>query len=202
MSTNLEVVDQEYTQNKSTGKAGEVETITLADGRTIDFVGRTKIKKDFILGEDGSFTLELIFRNGEVRNIHIPVDNFLNFAKHGASQKFGDTFNAEEDIDDGINAIDEMALRLASGQWTQEREKGAGKGGSMLVQALVECLGVDRSKVQEFLLSKSVAEKRALMGTDQIKVIIDRIKAEKASKSIKSKPTIDTNSLLDQLKAL
>lgn len=184
-------------------KIPEVEKVTLTDGRIVDFVGRRKLIKNSKVNEDGSFSLELIYRNGQFTTINVPAEHFLNYAIHGASQKFGDTFNAEDDLDDAINAVEEMALRLAKGEWHVEREKGDGKGGSMLVQALVEALNVDRAKVQEFLLTKSVAHKRALMLTDEIKPIIDRIKAEKAAKAKpKAKEAIDTGSLLAEIQAL
>lgn len=191
------------TEAKPVKKVSEVKEVTLQDGRKVEFVGRRKLIKTTTANEDGSFDLELIFLNGESRVINITPEHFLQYAMHGASQKLGDTFNAEDDLEDAIQATDEMILRLQRGEWLAERVKGEGKGGSMLVTALCEVYGLAKEKVQTFLLDKSISDKRALMASDEVKPVIDRIKAERAATA---KPKVvevaKTNALLDSIKAL
>lgn len=181
----------------STKKAApEVETVTMQDGRKVDFVGKRKLVKESLFSDDGGHpSIRLDFRNGETRTFQITAELLHKFAAHGAEQKLGDETAGLEDVDDMTLAVDELIDRLNKGEWSQRRE-GSGVGGtSVLLRALVEHSGKDVAAVKEFLKGKTQAEKLALRNSSKLKPIVDRLEAEKASKAAK----VDTDALLASL---
>ena len=66
-------------------------------------------------------------------------------------------------------------------------------GASVLIRALVELRGKSVEEVKAFLSGKTHAEKLALREVPQVKAIIQRLEAEKASK----RPQIDAEALLE-----
>ena len=174
-----------------------VETVTLTDGRIVDFAGKRKLLKESIITADGKVAVRLDFRNGETRLFTIP-DALLNkFAAHGAEQKLGDEIAGLTDIEDCILAVDELIDRLYSGEWSVKREANGMAGTSVLVRALVEHTGKTVEQIKQFLSGKSQAEKVALRNNPKIKPIVERIEAEKASK----KANVDTDAMLGELEA-
>ncbi|MDX2059959.1 MAG: hypothetical protein SFV24_19270 [Gemmatimonadales bacterium] len=184
----------EETVSAATSKAREVEVVTLADGRKVEFVGKRKLIKESI-EVDGSPAVRLDFRNGETRTFVIGADLLTRFAQHGAEQKLGDETAGIDDVDDQVLAVDELIERLNRGEWSQKREGSGVAGTSVLLRALMEHSGRTKEQVQEFLKPKTQAEKLALRNSAKIKPIVERLEAEKASKAAK----VDTDALLASL---
>lgn len=185
----------------ATSKPSNVETVTMQDGRKVDFVGKRQMQKDSII-EGDSVSVRLDYRNGETRLFKVPSNLLLQFAGHGAEQKLGDEIAGlkddkgnEADLDDKILAIDDLIDRLNKGEWSVKRESNGMAGTSVLLKALVEATGKTVEQVKEFLKAKTQQEKLALRASSRIKPIVDRMEAEKANKGAK----IDTDALLGQL---
>lgn len=172
-----------------------ITTVTMEDGRVVDFAGKRRLLKETLETADGKVQVRLDFVNGQTRLFTIP-DNMLNkFAAHGASQKLGDEIASLKDTDDAVLAIDELIDRLYNGEWNTKREGDGLAGTSVLLKALVESTGQTPEKVKEFLQKKTQAEKVALRNNPKIKPIVERLEAEKAAKASK----VDTDALLGEL---
>ena len=179
----------------STKTETQVETVTMTDGRVVDFAGKRKLLKESSVNADGKVQVRLDFRNGETRLFTLP-DNLLNkFAAHGAEQKLGDEIAGLTDTEDCVLAVDELIDRLYNGEWSVKREANGMAGTSVLVRALVEHTGKTVEQIKQFLNGKSQAEKVALRNNPKIKPIVERIEAEKASK----KANVDTDAMLGEL---
>ena len=179
----------------STKTETQVETVTMTDGRVVDFAGKRKLLKESSVNTDGKVQVRLDFRNGETRLFSIP-DALLNkFAAHGAEQKLGDEIAGLTDVEDCVLAVDELIDRLYNGEWSIKREANGMAGTSVLVRALVEHTGKTVEQIKQFLSGKSQAEKVALRNNPKIKPIVERIEAEKASK----KANVDTDAMLGEL---
>lgn len=173
----------------------QVETVTMTDGRVVDFAGKRKLLKESSVTADGKVQVRLDFRNGETRLFTLP-DALLNkFAAHGAEQKLGDEIAGLTDTEDCVLAVDELIDRLYNGEWSVKREANGMAGTSVLVRALVEHTGKTVEQIKQFLNGKSQAEKVALRNNPKIKPIVERIEAEKASK----KANVDTDAMLGEL---
>lgn len=173
-----------------------IETVTLTDGRIVDFAGKRKLLKESFV-KDGVVYVRMDFRNGETRTFQIPSALLLKFAAHGAEQKLGDEIAGLTDIDDAVLAIDALTERLNKGEWGVTREANGMAGTSVLVRALVEHTGKTVEQIKTFLSTKTQAEKVALRNNPKVKPIVERIEAEKASK----KSAVDTDALLESLGA-
>jgi len=174
-----------------------VETVTMSDGRVVDFAGKRKLLKESILNVDDKVAVRLDFRNGETRLFTIPDNLLTKFAAHGAEQKLGDEIAGLTDTEDCVLAVDELIDRLYNGEWSVKREANGMAGTSVLVRALVEHTGKTLDAIKQFLAGKSQAEKVALRNNPKIKPIVERIEAEKASK----KTNVDTDAMLGELEA-
>ena len=179
----------------TTKEPAAIETVTMEDGRIVEFAGKRKLLKESLLTAEGKVAVRMDFRNGATRLFTIP-DSLLNkFAGHGAEQKLGDETAGEADVDDAVMAVDALIERLSAGEWGVAREGGGFAGTSVLARALAEFKGIPIEQVKEFLKTKTQAEKTAMRGNGKLKPIIERIEAEKASKGVK----IDTDAILDSM---
>lgn len=170
--------------------------VTLTDGRVVEFGSKQKLQKTSTI-EGDTVTTELIFRNGEVRTFTPPAALIARFVAHGIEQKLGDCIAGETDPDDQVLAVEDLIARLTAGEWNVGRSSaGAFAGTSILARALVEVSGKDAATIKEYLSTKTQAEKIALRGSNQLKAVIQRLEAEKSSKT---KSTVDTDSLLGEL---
>ena len=181
----------------------QVETVTMTDGRLVEFAGKKKLLKESFVTADGEVQVRLDFRNADTRLFTIPATMVNKFAAHGAEQKLGDEIaglkapgGGEADIEDCVLAIDELIDRLYNGEWSQKREANGLAGTSVLLRALVQHTGKTVEQIKTFLAGKSQAEKTALRNNPKIKPLIEAIEAEKASKG---KAAVDTDALLDEL---
>ena len=179
----------------STKTETQVETVTMTDGRVVDFAGKRKLLKESSVTAEGKVAVRLDFRNGETRLFTLPDNLLTKFAAHGAEQKLGDEIAGLTDTEDCVLAVDELIDRLYNGEWSIKREASGMAGTSVLVRALVEHTGKTVEQIKQFLSGKSQAEKVALRNNPKIKPIVERIEAEKASK----KANVDTDAMLDEL---
>lgn len=171
-----------------------IETVTMEDGRIVEFAGKRKMLKTSILDKE-EVQIRLDFRNGQTRLFTIPGILLDKFAAHGAEQKLGDETAGLEDVEDYVMAIDELIDRLYSGEWGQKREANGMAGTSVLARALCELTGKDRDTIKAFLAGKTQAEKVALRNSAKVKPIVERLESEKVSKATK----VDTDGLLAEL---
>lgn len=176
-----------------------INTVTMKDGRVVDFVGKRRLLKESSVTADGKVQVSLDFVNGETRVFTIPDSLLLKFAAHGAEQKLGDEIAGVEDTDDAVLAMDELIDRLYNGEWGVARDKSGLAGASILLRALVETTGQTVDNIKAFLKDKTAAQKAALRVNAKIKPVVDRLEAEKAAKSTKKTQAIDTDALLDGL---
>lgn len=184
----------------------EVQTVTMTDGRLVDFAGKRRlIKESFV--EDGKVKVRLDWRNGETRLFTVPDELLFKFAAHGAEQKLGDETagikganGQEADIDDLVLAVDNLIDRLYDGEWTVKRASDGLAGTSVLLRALVEVYSRPVADIKAFLKDKTHAEKTALRQNPKIRPVIERLEAEKAAKAAKS-ASVDTDAILAGLEA-
>lgn len=172
-------------------------TVTMDDGRVVDFAGKRKMLKTALHREDGSIAVRLDFVNGESRTFTLPDTLLGKFAAHGAEQKLGDEIAGLEDVEDCILAIDELTERLNVGEWGIKREAGGLAGTSILARALVEHSKKTPEEIKNFLANKTHAQKVALRSNSALAPIIAKLEAAKNKK----KSTVDTEALLDELDA-
>lgn len=152
---------------------------------------------------DGS-TLTLTFSDG--RSLSLDIDSgklrmeIIHAATlHGLKQKLVDAAamscgpdGRPATIDDKYDAVREVYDRLLSGEWNKARE-GVSTGG-LLVTALCEITGKARDAIIAGLATKTNEEKAALRKNPKVRVILNRLEAERAGSS-----TIDSDALLNGL---
>lgn len=190
------VIETEPAETPKTKPSTPIETVTMSDGRQVDFAGKKKLIKDSTITAEGVI-VRLDFRNGETRSFTIPSDLLYQFAAHGAEQKLGDAIAGykDEEIDDAVLDVDSLIERLNKGEWNMKREGGGMAGTSVLLKALVEYSGKSVEQIKTFLKDKSMAEKQALRNSAKLKSIVERLETEKANKGAK----VDTDALLGSL---
>lgn len=179
---------------KAASKA-EKTPVTMSDGSVVEFNKKQKLVKTSSI-DGGTVSTRFDFANGETRNFTVPEALMARFAAHGVEQKLGDSIAGETDIGDATLSFDDLLARLNAGEWTITRSAGAFAGTSILIQALVEASGKTVEDIKGFLANKSQAEKIALRRSDKLRPIIERLEADKQSKS---KNAVDTDSLLGEL---
>lgn len=184
------VPEAQETEVQAKRKPTEILTVTMDDGRVVEFAGKAKLKKE-TFEKDGDITLRLDFRNGETRTVTLHNKLLFKAAAHGISQKFGDEIAGIESVEDCVIAIDELHTRMDAGEWAQARKAGTGNGASLLVKALVAVTGRTQEEVKAVLANKTAAEKNALRDSPKVAAAIQKIQAEKAKAS-----GIDTEALL------
>lgn len=188
-----------------TKKETVITTVTMKDGRTVDFPGKRKLLKESITLADGTPAVRLDFVNGETREVAITIGKtdanpnglLAVLAQHGLKQKLGDETAGVDDIEDQVLAVDDLIDRLAAGDFTQQRSSDGLAGASILLKALIEKTGHSAEKIKEFLKDKTPAEKKALRNAPGVAEIVQRLEEEKAAKS--KGPKVDTDALLGQL---
>lgn len=178
-----------------TQETTKIETVTMIDGRVVDFAGKRKMLKSSSVTDAGAVVVRLDFRNGQTRDFTIPAPLLPKCASHGAEQKLGDEIAGLEDVDDCVLAIDSLIDRLYNGDWAVKRESSGMAGTSILVRALVEYSSKPVDIIKTYLAGKSQAEKIALRSSKGIKPIVERMESEKTS----TKEGIDTDALLSEL---
>jgi hypothetical protein len=172
-----------------------IESVTMIDGRVVEFAGKRKLLKESFVTDDGKVQVRLDFRNGETRLFTLPGELMNKFAAHGAEQKLGDEIAGLDEVEDCILAIDELIDRLYKLEWSVKRESGGMAGASVLVRALAQLYGKPTEAIKAFLSNKTQAEKVALRNNPKVKPIVEAIEAERNAK----KANVDTDALLNEL---
>jgi len=167
-------------------KTVEVKTVTMTDGRIVEFAGKAKMKKEGLKADDGNLAVRFDYANGQTRTFPLNPALLAEFALHGAGQKYGDEVaglkddsGAPAELDDVIEEMDQLHVRLLKGEWKTSREGGGISGSSVLAKALVAVTGQPIEAIREFLSSLSNKEKTALRMEDGVRQEIRRIEDEK-----------------------
>ena len=154
-------------------------------GRVYEFSDRQKVTKQSEILEGGSIMTRFIFRNGDVRE-HVTQANdplYARAALHGLDQKFGDEFAGEQDVEDCIEAFEQLSEQLAKGDWRERKAEGI-SGTSLLLRALMQHTGKDKETLKVALKQKTPAQKRALSAQKDIAKIIAQLKADRGQKPV------------------
>lgn len=181
----------------------ETKTVQMDDGRSVEFTGKKRLDKTIAVAE-GRVSVRLDFVSGETRTFTVPDSLLLQFAGHGASQKLGDEISDVTDIEDAVEAIDQLMQRLEKGDWYAARETGTGlSGASVLAKALVEVTGQPIAVVRDYMATLDNKTKAALRVSAEVAPIVKRLEDEKAARAAakgKTVTTIDTASVLAGLR--
>lgn len=173
----------------------EYNTVTMDDGRVVEFSGKKRMRKEVILHKEAAPQVRMDFSNGETRIFTVDGDLFERFAAHGASQKLGDEISGLDDVEDCLMAVDAMMDRLNGGEWGATRAASDGlAGSSVLARAMCEASGKSMVDVRAFLATKTQAQKIALRNLPTINPIILKLEANKVRKV---KDTGEAEALLD-----
>ncbi len=191
------------TTTKAPKKIVERTEVEMKDGTKFSFAGARKVDKDYTVStEDGTVTVTLRFRNGEVRKLtstELDKATLLTAIGHGLVQKIGDEWSGTTDVEDIVLTADAILERLRKGEWSVEREAGDSMAGaSIVIKAICEASGKDVAAVKAFLDGKLEAAKAAgtklsrqelynsfRNPTSKVGQIIKRMEEEKLAKSAK-----------------
>ena len=105
----------------ATNEWSAATTVSMTDGRFVDFAGGRRMQKSPFVSEDGRICVRLDFRNGQTRTFTLRQDMIEMYAAHGAERKLGDEIVGVKDIDDAVLAIDTLIARLDRGEWGKRR---------------------------------------------------------------------------------
>lgn len=177
------------------GEEKQVETVKMDDGRSVDFAGKKQILKHYGVKESGQVFGRFDFRNGKSLEILLPAELNAQSAGHGLVQKGGDSAAGAKDLDDAYEAISQVKENVEKGDWNARVEGSGFSGISVLAKALVEATSKTPEQVKEFLKTKTPADKIALRNSQRLRPIVERLEAEKATKSSK----VDAEALLAEL---
>ena len=182
-------------------------TVTMDDGRTVEFPETRRLIKTSAVNPDGSLTVRMDYVNGECRTFTLPPSLINQFALHGAEQKLGDAMAGIKDLEDAIEVVDQLILRLDKGEWTAESTGGSGMAGaSILARALVEVTSQPITVVREYLGTLDNKTKAALRLTAEVAPVVAKLEAEKAARAAargkKVAASVDTSSVLGNLRNL
>jgi hypothetical protein len=139
-----------------------ITTVTMNDGKVVEFVGKRKMLKSSWVDETtGKLYSRFDFINGETRTFEIPQRHVAKAATHGWEQKFGDEVAGETEVDDMVEAIDNLAGRLVDdpqGSWNQPREAGDSfSGASFVIRGMCQVTGKSKDEIKSYL-EKKLAE--------------------------------------------
>lgn len=170
----------------------EYTPVSMSDGRIVQFAGKKKVIKDYVLDpskievdeasgiiqiQRGGIKQRFDFRNGETRFDDLPLSLLPQYAGHGGLQKFGDEFaapaNAPLSEDDMVLAYDALMELHRQGQWGAGRAEGGGgvSGASLVVLAVLEVMNEGRP-----------GNGKAVLTVADIKAFLDKkLEASKAS---------------------
>lgn len=185
------------------GKEKQVETVTMTDGRKVDFAGKRRMLKE-VLVEGTTVSVRYDFRNGNTVTLVVPEQHKLYAAGHGYAQKTGDTVAGLKDDNGNPASEEDMQLEIEglherlqkSQEWNTVREGGGFAGLSMLARALAEVYPAkSKEEIKAFLGERSVAEKQALRKSSKLAPVIQRLEGERDAKAAK----VDTEALLAQI---
>jgi hypothetical protein len=155
----------------------EGKTVTMTDGRIVEFGAKTKLKKTSKALDDGALLLTLDFANSETRTFTLQPSLLQRFALFGAEQRYADAASPHKDIPDMVKAVDALAAQFERGEWSKRGETDEAAGASILLRALAEDTGKPLEALKPWLAGKSPAEKAALKRSERLLPIIQRLEA-------------------------
>ena len=163
----------------------EYRTVTMLDGTVVEFPGKRRTVKTLVKAPNGFLRVRFDFDNGETRIHTLRADMIEDYALHGAGQKLADVMAGVDDIDDAIEAMDQLRAQLDAGDWAKERAAGAGSaaGGSILAQALVLITGQTIETVRTYLATLDNKAKVQFRASPEIYPTIQKLEAEKAARA-------------------
>ena len=153
-------------------------------------------------------TVTVTFSNGEdlALDVSTLTPELQRMAMlHGIKQKLVDagaiarntSTGQSASVDDKYKAVLEVYMRLKAGEsWNKERGNGGEKptkGKDLLPLAIMEMTGKDRSYVDQFLSSKTKAEREALKKNPRVLEAMAKLQASTVSNGV------DTDALLGEL---
>ncbi len=128
---------------------------------------------------------------------------------HGFSQKLGDSYagaskaveDTEMTVEDYIlSTIDLNISKLYGGDWNIRTGEGAGPRITDLVRALCELYpDHEESAVAELVSNMSADEKKGWRAHDAVKPVLDRLRAERATKKAAESAAKDVETVLPEL---
>jgi hypothetical protein len=147
---------EEVVKEKAPKKEVERTSVTMSDGRVVEFTGKKKLVKDVIVDKEaGTVVVRFDFVNGVTRSFPVHGSTLLlELAGHGASQKIGDEAAGETDVDDMVEAIDAIIERLTAGNWSGRKEGDGFSGASVVIRAIAEVTSKSVDEVKKFLEKK------------------------------------------------
>lgn len=190
----------------TTKPAPTVTKVKMDDGREVEFTGNRRLLKKVAIA-DGKVSVRLDLINGETRTFVIPEKLLLNFAGHGASQKYGDTCAGITDPAKMVEALDDLDENIQAGNWEQVAEGTASgmSGASILAKALVTVTGTPIDKVREYLGKLDAKTKIALRSDPSVAPAIKKLEDERAARAAlrgATAPKVDVSGTLAALKGL
>lgn len=200
------------TETKPSKAPVERTEVQMDDGRKVSFAGKRQADKTVTVNPDKTVAVRIDFRNGKTVSVvssALSEDILLQAIGHGLSQKIGDEYSGEKDVDDMVLAAEEMVKRLASGDWAAARQAGDGfSGASVVIRALCEVTGKSVDEIKAFLnnkLEQAKAKGEKLTRNDlytsfrnptsKTGAVIKRLEEEKLSKAAK----VNSDDLLAEL---
>lgn len=194
----------------------EVTSVTMEDGRVVDFTGKRTMLKEIIC-ENGVVFVRFDFKNGQTLKAEVPEQHRLYAAGHGYAQKLGDEVAGAKDKDgqpmsdeDKYLAVEALHQRLAgSDDWNKVAEGGGSvSGASVVLKAIMEVSGKTLAEVKEFIEKKLAAAeasgqkltRQALYASfrnpsSKTGQVIERLERDKAAKT----PAVDADALMSEL---
>lgn len=173
-----------------------VNTVTMTDGRNVDFAGkRQQLKTVLVDREAGTAAVRFDFSNGKTFTLRVPgpaIPNadglLLECAAHGLSQKVGDESAGADTVEDAAMACEAMIDRLSTGlpsEW-RKRNEGGGKafsGASLLLEAMLRRYPeADKAALGEFVKGLSRKERDAMTRHAAMEPFVKQILAERDKK--------------------
>ena len=111
----------------------------------------------------------------------IPAEIQRRLMLHGLSQKLGDSYSGEQNVEVARAKAEATLKRLVDGEWTVAREGGGGGRISDLAQALAEETGREIAEAVELLESMDKAQKSNLRKHPKIAARLAAIAAARAA---------------------
>lgn len=175
-------------------KEPERVTVTMTDGRALEFVGKRRVIAQHTFADNGDLAGSTFnFRNGAVRTFGSLPAALVGTAVAAALRKrVADvTLNAETDAE-ALDSADALFARLAEGQWAERNGDGTSQA-SVLARALVlyseGARTLEQAKV--YLKGLSQGDKYKLRASAGLKPIIDKLEAEGADAETVEKEAAD-----------
>lgn len=144
-------------------------------------------------------SVRVAFTDGEVLEVsldQLPEDIVRHLALHGLSQKLGDSYAGEKDVEVAKAKAKKVAERLQAGEWKAVREGSGGGRITDLAQALARVTGKELAECVSVITDMDKEQKKALRQHPQIQVALKEIAAERAKAKAAEAGEVDLGSLI------